>query len=390
MKNIKNKFLFLFSFLIFSTTILGKSVSASDDLKLSITSNEVPRDVTEYAQTRIKELMEVVMLDPEYFNLSQIDNFSDYYLGEPFTIYDFSTDITTTDTYYYPIMHNKEVRLILAVVDTGLEFSCSLSKSFSEQLNQLEDKQNVLLYLNGDSLYAQSSKYNSLLAKKKDTHSSQFANLSYSEKIQQLHKKSLIDHTSKTDNEIVPLQLNSTKANLLYIPRFSTNTSTTKKLDLTGCYCNQIKNGIAYGMCWAAATATTYRYLTGDFTLYPYNVCNLMGIGYDDGGTVDDVRRALAKKGVTYYCSADIITFSKVKSEISNRKPVIITGATYDSNYAHTVAVTGYYSSTELMYYWDSASESMGISTSGYLGPKKTYTFSSGGRTYYWVNTAYA
>lgn len=54
-----------------------------------------------------------------------------------------------------------------------------------------------------------------------------------------------------------------------------------------------------YDMCWASAAATVINYKK-TITVTPYEICNRLGIGYDDAGNIYDEQEALSLYGVSY------------------------------------------------------------------------------------------
>lgn len=341
--------------------------------------------------------MDNIIDDPQFFNLNNNENFNSYYLGEPFTIYDFSDTVETGNSYYFPVIQGNEVKLILTVVNTGTNYCATLGVDFSNEINYNAGKSEMLFYKVKGNLHIQTQTHDRLIYdmdKNNDEEIERTEHISYRNKLKLIDKEQLSRHNRKLNNVNKSIKNANRIAYAMYTPSFETNTTNIKKLNWDRCYIGQVYNGVAYGCCWASATAATYRYLTGNTSLNGLTICDLMNISYNQGGTVDDCRRALGALGITYSCTPDIISYTKLTSEIKNRKPIIAHGSTDGTpyGYSHSVNFIGYNSTNkaDIVYYYDPASQQTSLSTPGYVGPKKTYPFTSGATTYYWINTAYA
>ncbi len=134
-----------------------------------------------------------------------------------------------------------------------------------------------------------------------------------------------------------------------------------------------------YGLCWACTVGTIANYKTGR-NLTGKNVADMMGIGYNDGGTIYDMQNALSRYGLSYSVRTSKPTFAQVKSNIDTDKPfgMCLTAsnarhAITGYGYAYNTGNTSSSASTNLVYAWDSNGyqisfkhNSRTISTSGY------------------------
>lgn len=134
-----------------------------------------------------------------------------------------------------------------------------------------------------------------------------------------------------------------------------------------------------YGLCWACTVGTITNFMTGR-NLTGKNVADMMGIGYDDGATIDQIRTALGRYGLSFSVYNNRLPFSQVKNNINADKPFGICLSTYNAGhaitgygYSYNTANTSSNASTNLVYAWDSngyqisfAQNASRINTSGY------------------------
>lgn len=98
-----------------------------------------------------------------------------------------------------------------------------------------------------------------------------------------------------------------------------------------------------YGMCWAATVASIVRFEGKSSTLTAQQVCNRMGIGYDDGGTLENARAALAIYLSSPYVPTVVnstLSYSNIMTVINNVDPAYMSCKNGDSG--HAVALVGY------------------------------------------------
>lgn len=134
-----------------------------------------------------------------------------------------------------------------------------------------------------------------------------------------------------------------------------------------------------YGLCWACTVGTIVDFKLNK-QLEGKDVANMMGIGYDDGATTDEIRVALGKYGLSYKTYNSKLPFSQIQSNIDNDRPFAICMQASNAGhaitgygYAYNTANTSSSASTNLVYAWDSngyqisfAQNASTISTSGY------------------------
>lgn len=98
-----------------------------------------------------------------------------------------------------------------------------------------------------------------------------------------------------------------------------------------------------YGMCWAATVASIVRFEGKSSTLTAQQVCNRIGIGYDDGGTLENARAALAIYLSSPYVPTVVnstLSYSNIMTVINNVDPAYMSCKNGDSG--HAVALVGY------------------------------------------------
>ena len=153
-------------------------------------------------------------------------------------------------------------------------------------------------------------------------------------------------------------------------------------------------NGVQRGVCWAAAVASMIRFEKPDifFNLTAQNVADHMGIGYDDGATVYESRRALDDYlGSPYDPTVRILplTTEQIKMAIDNVDPAYMSCSAstgFLQSVGHAAVMVGYN--------FTDTSTSIIIMDPGYeifkpcnLGTNGKWTFAFGNLTFTWKQT---
>lgn len=144
-----------------------------------------------------------------------------------------------------------------------------------------------------------------------------------------------------------------------------------------------------YGMCWAASVATIVNYLKGN-NITAKQVCNKMGIGYNEGGTINDKQKALKKYSINYnHINQSTISWSKVKSNVNNKKPIAISASANSGKNWHAVTIIGYqnYKVNDYIVIWNSGLNGGNGGSQVIYYYNKYTTFQYGGSSYTWVKT---
>lgn len=115
-----------------------------------------------------------------------------------------------------------------------------------------------------------------------------------------------------------------------------------------------------YGLCWAASVATIVNYRNG--TAYTAkNVADRMGIEYNTGGTLENASLALNLYGVMYKAIYNQISWTLVKKNIDQKRPIYV--AATSSGNGHAVACFGYKVNNQkkYVYFWNPGTQSTSI-----------------------------
>ena len=150
---------------------------------------------------------------------------------------------------------------------------------------------------------------------------------------------------------------------------------------------------VQHGMCWAATVASIARFERPNTwgSLSAQNVCDYMGIGYDDGGTNAQARTALNHYLGSPYVPTikGVLSKSAIKTVIDNNDPAYIQARRKKNVISyeyHAVALAGYNFSDNnnlKVRIMDPAYEVFKICA--YNGSKWTFAF--GSQTYTWYKT---
>ncbi len=327
----------------------------------------VPDEVQLYVEKNKDEIFTTVI---EAWEIQDAD-IEDLEYGAFFVVYD--GEENPDAVYYVPVEYQEEVIVVVAVLDTdqGLLYQCSEEYvPFLNGINYLNNP--AIFYEKNGELYAEtredkmycSSDIAIGISEEQKDRKDDFIGLSYNDKCEEINdwisNMEIIESVTVTD-ENSDLSMTFQKTLTLYYPM--------------GQY--------GYGMCWAAASATVINYLNGT-GVYPFYLCNIMGIGYDDGGTVYDEQNALAKYGISYdYIRSSINNFSMtvVSNNIDAGYPLILNVITADGSSGHAVTIYGY-TSTNYIYYWDP-------NLNDGSGGKTSASYSSLGSSFLMINKSY-
>ncbi|MGF7144882.1 hypothetical protein HNQ56_003315 [Anaerotaenia torta] len=200
-----------------------------------------------------------------------------------------------------------------------------------KELNKIDyTAENYIFYESNDNIFAESSTEVINLSGIESEKCRTFQAYDFNEKEKIISKA--VKNFVKTD----PSAKKNKNIKDKYTPSYSESTSTSKVCAL---YNN--KGQGSYGNCWAAAVATIANYRNGT-NITPTQVCDFMGIGYDEGGDTYDSQSALSHYGV--YLNNEIfapLSWSSIKYNIDNAYPSY---ASLADNYynGHAVTVYGY------------------------------------------------
>lgn len=145
-----------------------------------------------------------------------------------------------------------------------------------------------------------------------------------------------------------------------------------------------------YGLCWAATSATVINYRKGK-NISAKKIADYMHIGYNQGGSNDDIQKAMKHYGVTYKNNADgQLTWKNTIANINKKFPICI-GARHKKKGPddwHEVTGYGYKinsKGTKYIVIWNSGVNGVGgVQIVKYR--KKGSVFTYGGDAYTWVD----
>ncbi|HCA70571.1 MAG TPA: hypothetical protein DEP17_09365 [Lachnospiraceae bacterium] len=404
--------------IIFSIGLLSIAASAKTKNSLTIESLTVPNDAQIYAENIASEMVSNVSLNPSFYGVDAAD-FSEWMLGNPYTIFSADNNIVNNnDVYYFPILDGDEIKVILSVYKVNGEWSATISKDNSDELNelaQLNDNNVYMLYTSEGKLYAENKNHKKIIeevkieiANKNSTSDiEEFINKSFEKKHNLIKEKfgsnlsdvNIIDVTTNNINVGSKLKEKSTQlsygkdssgliSSLSYTPAVITMTN-GYACDMTGCLVPQTDSSGTYqGLCWAACTASIVNYrLYGTKQYYAYNIADYEGIGYSTGASLSKSVSSLKDFGVSGYgASTTQATYSTVKTNIQNGYPLILR-ATSSASAGHQVVLLGYNIGTlsNTITFYNPGTDNGGTSTYNSAGTTFTYA----GYTWTWVGTGY-
>ena len=365
----RSLFCILLSFiLVFQTGILTHA--ASD---VAVTGHVVPIDAETYANAHYREALEVIKQYQQYYQVSNTE-LEDAKLGIPFVIYEPEKPVQD-EIYYYPILDAQDnVILIMSIMGTTKGWNLSVSEEWVDSLKKVGSiTSDFIFYKLGDNLYAENAQRRLIISGQIGSK----ANISSFQYETFQNKKRSISEINTRFVKVDTQNIKITKSNQYdtYAPDFSTSTSSSKICALY----NEQGQG-PYGLFWAASVATICNYLMGT-NLTAINIADRMGIGYDDGGGLNDAQLALKSYGLLYNNVLDAqnrMSWSNLKSNIDYKYPVYVSAKTPDSG--HAVTAYGYLvaAGTNYVVLWNSGTES-----------SITATFKSSGTTFTYNNDTY-
>ncbi len=394
--------------------------AAQDSDTGKVCSEFVPQEAYAYAEKIAPDLLANVVGQEALYDV-QFDSYDNIQIGEPYTIYT-ESDNEEDEIFYFPIVQNEKVIMILSVYKDFDGWTASLSKGIAEELNQINSQaQTAIVYYDNGTVYCANEN-----KKIKAEHSNVLqdqacGNLDYKiiikEEKKRNHVHDVLDENTELNN-IEPQSEKNIQKDLVYpidnasvgkasisLSKSSTptgyyasnplmiNIATAKSLNTVGCLCTQRdSSGKERGMCWAASVASIVRYRKGNRSLTAQKVCKSMNIGLDKGGTIFEAQNALSKYGLKYTFKGSQLSYNAIKNSISNKWSIYMS-CKYMVNgvekRGHAVTIIGYgknvSSGKESIYLWNSGSRQ--IQTVVY-NPKGT-TFSYISKKWTWKYSLY-
>lgn len=358
----------------------ASNATVSSAISTEITE-EIPENATNYIKANFKDIISSGKYFCEDLGVKS-DELDDTYIGNPFYVYDSSTD---NEIFYYPIISNVDNKIILVVtvMDTNNGWTIEYNTNLVDPLNDINYASGEYIFYNENgSIIADNSESRVVLETNETTENdSDFTKKDFYEKVTAISSKiKTLKEIDTEDNT----KINSFGIDLGYTPGLVIiDTSTTK-----GARCslyNEASTG-SYNICWAASVATIVNYIKG--TSYTAkNICTHMDLPYSEQNGY--VSLDALNDYVSGY-EAQIASKSIIKNDIDNKKPLFMICVPEDGGSGHSTVLYGYYTSVSsgnlYVRIWDT-SGSGGISVVKYNGSSTCFLGVSG-KVYYWYNIA--
>ena len=362
MKKIFNKriiALFIGICIIFSTLpAYADSEVESTEPSIPALSERIPVSVSEFIYGNFSDIEDVVRS-----RFADVSLEKEILLGNPYIVYNFSE--YQDEVYYYPLIVDGKIAAVLGVIGTdwGYTYEISYDCGLIELLEEMDYLNNDCIFytMDGELYYESENGVNAepvitmgySTVQMPDADELAFAAMSFEEKqsvvTDKLDSFRYVDTQSFDGNEPVDMKYGAMKAITLRKPQ----------------------SQYAYNMCWACVVATIVNTL--NWTSYTgYDVCNRMGIGFNTGAEIEEIRTALSYYGINYKKTADALGWDKIKQNIDAGYPIAMIMNPYyatSDSIGHSITLYGYNQTSKNKYIeiWNSQSEfSLDTSKDGY------------------------
>ena len=361
----------------FSVQIVFSQTVAAAEVNQSIrqyVQDKMPNDGQCFLEKEENNVKKLIVSCKKEFGINVMSE-EELFIGEPFAVDD-NEQLVQEETLYYPIqrVNSQSAVAILSLINTTVGWQYSIDTNWVDELNRsgyLQSKEDYLFYVKDGQLCAEKSNNVPLSKTEKDYQNNSF----------EIKKKQLKEKMKKWKK--VDVEENRNKRNVLkYSP------TVTNELGYYYCNINNAQGQGPYGLCWAATTATIVNYLRGT-NRTAKNVADALKIGYDDGGTRNDIVRGLSYYGVNEYAAySGTESFSEIRSQIEEKHPMAMLG--WAANGAgHAVTLYGYRNLTSGQYVmlWNSAlnNNKGGMTVTSYKS--SGMTFATGSTNFTWGQT---
>ena len=341
--------------LTLSVTISLLFSTPTDVIAGSLDNDSCKKDINSFIEEDFGETFDIIISNLEAYGMQD-------YIDADFTVDDLSilepvdfiekNDLSHASAsdgiYHFPVMIKGRVVLIYDVIETDSGYTSTLGADFSPLLDSVicNEEKYADFYQDDYSLYALTSNYvytqkgNAVFVDTLEDSSLPIVSGRQDSSGDCYNFECNIEYTEAAKNSVQ----NHTERLVAY------STAVTGTENLSGYpIVHQRIGETQHGMCWAATVASMVRFEKP--TLYPSlsaeNVCDYMGIGYDDGGTNDEAKTALNHYlGNPYSPSiTSVLSTNDIYVIINNVDPAYmqcrrkVGFLTY--NY-HAVALTGY------------------------------------------------
>lgn len=259
--------------------------------------------------------------------------------------------------YIYPIYSNSEC-VLLGLSDGNGNVTLSEDISMYEKIVYSDCEGECVPFFENGALYFQNDNECKRVYKIYED-SGDDENFQYVDNITEVgkFKESLYNVSEK--NIVKSIDLDSDEKYMSVITssnKLGSISLATKKCNIT----NFVSQGND-GLCWAASVATIVNYKRG-LGVHGYtarNIADEMGIGYNEGCSVDEARAALARYGLSYNILKDKMSWYSIKRNISLDKPFMIglkcdNGKHFITGYGYVCDVGDTKNYTRAVCAWDS------------------------------------
>ena len=354
--------LFLVMLLLFFRPFYVKAFDNTDNLFSKNITDKIPNDAVRYIKENYIDVIDIIKTNIDKFNIDE-NTIYNLKLGKPFVIYDF-TEEKQDEIYYFPLLNDKNVILVISVMGTTVGWNISASEDMVSYLNIIDYASDNYIFYGTDNRIVCESLDEIIYLSGKDNHSyNNFETIDFKEKINIISKR--IDNFIKTDTSKVILDApNTEKSTLtLYNP----------------------KGQGTLQICWAATVATITNYINrSNYTAL--DVCDMMGV-YE--GTFWSVSQlALQNYGIAYEYRFRQLTLSEVKNNLNDGWPIYETAGDGNNNW-HAVTVYNHSmpSTTDYISIWNPGINGGSGGTQVITYNPNGCTFTYNNKTWTWSDT---
>ena len=357
-------------------------------------SEKMSAEVTTYITDKIEAKTKQVVVDDfgdiqnvsmDYSNSLGIDknDMKNISIGNPFIIYSLS-DSNQSEIYYYPIIDNRDNKVVITVDVMKMtdSWTYSIGTEYVEYLNKINyTNSEYIFYSYGDYIYSDDGNKSIVLYGNGNETGKEkvkaFQQLDCSKKIEAISNR-ISTFEQKKNNDLQPN--NAFERRMTYTPTMTGNTC-------------QLYNPVGqgnYGLCWAASVATIVNYRKGT-NLTATNVADAEGVGYDEGGTLTNATNCLHRYGLTDYSAVNrTLSWSQLYDNIMKFNKPFYMACYYDSTESgHAVVCFGCneISSNQYIVIWNPGNNNgNGGSTMLKYYPNAT-AFAYANKTWVWYDT---
>lgn len=337
----------LFILCIFLT---GMSVYADEYIcepayELQRLADIIPDSAKSYVQNVLPDVLDAASDFAKDIGINASDNY-ELQLNKPYIIYNFRE--YQDEIYYYPLTANGKIEFILGVIGTDEGYTHQISRE-GALLNIL----NEIDYLNNECIFYVID--NELYYEEENKGYDNFESAYICETYHSSGRNELLFLTKSFEEKqrIIKDKINFFKP---------VNTSDFDLNSLKNTKCGAMKtiklrnpqSQYVYNMCWACVVATIAN--TVNMMSYTgFDVCSRMGIGFDKGADIYEMKTALSYYGVDYKIRNGIPYWSEIMKNIDEGYPLaMILFSKYPDLPGHTITLMGYNASNKYIRVYDS------------------------------------